>query len=436
MTQCATNRATWAVLLVYKTKSIAALLCETDGSVNKGGLAGATYCIFRGPQSEVVHELVPLGRTAEIYDAEIHGALEGLRVALKHVIVKFATELKIYLDNEEDALRLHTGVTTSTTGKVIVRWVPSHSDIRGNERADALAKIACITQTTRKQASTTRARNLLDERCESGITAYWHNKTPERNKKLEIGMTGKPPPEIGFMSRKNLGLLLATRSAHRNFAMYHRRFKHTEADMLCSCGQDRSPEHPFYCRKLRRRRAPRLSTFTRPSSDIKWILSTVKDAKAFVDRDEVDRIRKRFMKLDKDNSGTIERDEFLSLPQISSNPLATRLIAIFDEDGGGDVDFQEFVSGLSAFSSRGNKEQKLRFAFKVYDVDRDGYIGNGELFIVLKMMVGSNLKDQQLQQIVDKTMMEADLDGDGKISFEEFTKMVENTDVSMSMTLG
>lgn len=51
-------------------------------------------------------------------------------------------------------------------------------------------------------------------------------------------------------------------------------------------------------------------------------------------------------------------------------------------------------------------------------------------------MVGSNLKDQQLQQIVDKTIMEADLDRDGKISFEEFAKMVESTDVSMSMTLG
>lgn len=104
------------------------------------------------------------------------------------------------------------------------------------------------------------------------------------------------------------------------------------------------------------------------------------------------------------------------------------MIAIFDEDGGGDVDFQEFVSGLSAFSSKGNKEQKLRFAFKVYDIDRDGYISNGELFIVLKMMVGNNLKDQQLQQIVDKTIMEADLDGDGKISFEEFTHLVGNTD--------
>ncbi|KAK5047982.1 Calcineurin subunit B [Exophiala bonariae] len=153
------------------------------------------------------------------------------------------------------------------------------------------------------------------------------------------------------------------------------------------------------------------------------------------DRDEVDRLRKRFMKLDKDNSGTIEREEFLSLPQVSSNPLATRMIAIFDEDGGGDVDFQEFVLGLSAFSSKGNKEEKLKFAFKVYDIDRDGYISNGELFIVLKMMVGSNLKDQQLQQIVDKTIMEADKDGDGKISFEEFTTMVESTDVSLSLTL-
>jgi hypothetical protein len=32
--------------------------------------------------------------------------------------------------------------------------------------------------------------------------------------------------------------------------------------------------------------------------------------------------------------------------------------------------------------------------------------------------------------------MEADLDRDGKISFEEFSMFVGNTDVSMSMTLG
>lgn len=56
-------------------------------------------------------------------------------------------------------------------------------------------------------------------------------------------------------------------------------------------------------------------------------------------------------------------------------------------------------------------------AFKIYDMDRDGYISNGELFQVLKMMVGNNLKDAQLQQIVDKTIIYADKDRDGKISF-------------------
>ncbi|KAK7696559.1 Calcineurin subunit B [Cerrena zonata] len=150
---------------------------------------------------------------------------------------------------------------------------------------------------------------------------------------------------------------------------------------------------------------------------------------------ELERLKKRFMKLDSDGSGSIDREEFLQIPQIANNPLASRLIAIFDEDGGGTVDFQEFVGGLSAFSSRGGREEKLRFAFKVYDMDRDGFISNGELFLVLKMMVGNNLKDGQLQQIVDKTIMEADKDGDGKLSFEEFVMMVSNTDIVKQMTL-
>ncbi|KAI8137692.1 calcineurin subunit B [Fennellomyces sp. T-0311] len=154
-----------------------------------------------------------------------------------------------------------------------------------------------------------------------------------------------------------------------------------------------------------------------------------------VSAEEIQRLYKRFMKLDKDRSGSIDKDEFLSIPQIANNPLASRMIAIFDEDGGGDVDFFEFIKGLSTFSARGNKREKLEFAFKVYDMDRDGYISNGELFLVLKMMVGNNLKDAQLQQIVDKTIMEADKDMDGRIGFDEFLLMVENTDVARQMTL-
>ena len=44
----------------------------------------------------------------------------------------------------------------------------------------------------------------------------------------------------------------------------------------------------------------------------------------------------------------------------------------------------------------------------IYDMDKDGNISNGEVFQVLKMMVGNNLKETQLQQIVDKTVINAD----------------------------
>ena len=79
--------------------------------------------------------------------------------------------------------------------------------------------------------------------------------------------------------------------------------------------------------------------------------------------------------------------------------------------------------------------EKLKFAFMVYDIDCDGFISNQELFQVLKMMVGTNLTDVQLQQIVDKTILEADSDRDGKISFDEFSKVLANTDLNSKMTI-
>ena len=127
---------------------------------------------------------------------------------------------------------------------------------------------------------------------------------------------------------------------------------------------------------------------------------------------------KRFKKLDVDGSGALSKEEFMQINDLQQNPLVQRVIDLFDSDGNGEVDFKEFIEGISQFSVRGDKQAKLKFAFKVYDMDRDGYISNGELFQVLKMMVGSNLKDTQLQQIVDKTIINADKDGDGKINYE------------------
>lgn len=56
-------------------------------------------------------------------------------------------------------------------------------------------------------------------------------------------------------------------------------------------------------------------------------------------------------------------------------------------------------------------------------MDKDGFISNGELFQVLKTMAGSNLKDWELQQVVDKTIISADQDGDGRICFQEFRQV-------------
>lgn len=145
------------------------------------------------------------------------------------------------------------------------------------------------------------------------------------------------------------------------------------------------------------------------------------------DPDEIARLGKRFKKLDLDNSGSLSVDEFMSLPELHQNPLVQRVIEIFDQDGNGEVDFKEFIEGVSQFSVKGDKDSKLKFAFKIYDMDKDGFISNGELYQVLKMMVGNNLKDTQLQQIVDKTIIYADTDGDGKISYEEFCALVDNS---------
>jgi Ca2+-binding EF-hand superfamily protein len=49
---------------------------------------------------------------------------------------------------------------------------------------------------------------------------------------------------------------------------------------------------------------------------------------------------------------------------------------------------------------------------------------------VLKMMVGNNLKDTQLQQIVDKTILFADRDEDGKINFDEFCSVSKHVGTS------
>ncbi|XP_037553973.1 calcineurin subunit B type 1 [Nematolebias whitei] len=260
-----------------------------------------------------------------------------------------------------------------------------------------------------------------------------------------------PPPSLFDKASLLLRLLSPPSGSH---SLYHcsgslrkgeRRRRESEADYKSRTRLPRGTSTSFFCIFATARRPAdsscvrsvpfSLPGFHHPTCKMGNEASYPLEMCSHFDADEIKRLGKRFKKLDLDNSGSLSVEEFMSLPELQQNPLVQRVIDIFDTDGNGEVDFKEFIEGVSQFSVKGDKEQKLRFAFRIYDMDKDGYISNGELFQVLKMMVGNNLKDTQLQQIVDKTIINADKDGDGRISFEEFCAVVGGLDIHKKMVV-
>lgn len=169
---------------------------------------------------------VPLGRNVEVYDAEIIGAVSGLRAACSHLMARFAKNVTVCLDNEEAAIRLHAGCATPSSstrilefqslrrtwlerpkaittyeGSVLVRWIPGHQGIVGNERADTLAKLACSLESQNTEASVARGRRLLEERYNDSLVSYWNSHAPKRYKDLGINMCTRTPPEIKSLPR-------------------------------------------------------------------------------------------------------------------------------------------------------------------------------------------------------------------------------------------
>jgi len=147
--------------------------------------------------------------------------------------------------------------------------------------------------------------------------------------------------------------------------------------------------------------------------------------------EELDKILQAFQSLDLDKDGLLRKDEFMVVENLEQNPLVDRVLDVFDSDGNGGIDFKEFIKALSIFAvnTKDATDQKLLFAFKIYDVNGDGYISNSDLFYVLKIMVGQNLEDEAIQQLVDRTILYADKDKDGRLSFEEFRSIIEHSNL-------
>ena len=60
-------------------------------------------------------------------------------------------------------------------------------------------------------------------------------------------------------------------------------------------------------------------------------------------------------------------------------------------------------------------------AFKVFDADASGYITSDELRRIL-MDLGEDVTEEEMDQLI----LEADLDGNGRIDYDEFSKLVSD----------
>merc|ERR1712088_346347 len=165
-------------------------------------------------------------------------------------------------------------------------------------------------------------------------------------------------------------------------------------------------------------------------------------------KQQIERLYARFSSLDKQSRGYLTREDFLRIPELAINPLGDRIVhAFFYESKNTDeekVDFKDFVRVVAHFrpvkknpvkNKLNTRMEKLHFAFRMYDLDGDDKISKEELLAVLNMMVGSNISTEQLISIAERTIMEADMDKDDLISFEEFAKVLERTDVEQKMSI-
>merc|ERR1711871_1524424 len=134
--------------------------------------------------------------------------------------------------------------------------------------------------------------------------------------------------------------------------------------------------------------------------------------------------RKNFNLFDKKRTGSIPiADMGTVLRSLGQNPTEAELSALVEEvdkDKSGTIEFDEFVDLMSCTNkTQEAMEEEIKNAFLTFDADGSGYIDREELVNVLTTM-----GDPVDEETINGMIAEADLDGDGKINYAEFTKIM------------
>lgn len=134
-------------------------------------------------------------------------------------------------------------------------------------------------------------------------------------------------------------------------------------------------------------------------------------------------LREAFELFDKDGSGSISTEELASVMRaLGQNPTPEEIqdmVNGIDDNSDGEIDFQEFLSLYSGSMNNADDEEFIAWAFESFDTDKSGKLNADEVRrIVLSM--GDELSEEEVAEIMDR----ADLDGDGLLSFQEFTRLI------------
>ena len=138
--------------------------------------------------------------------------------------------------------------------------------------------------------------------------------------------------------------------------------------------------------------------------------------------EQISFFKEAFNLFDKDGKGFIKTNELASvLRSLGQNHTEVELqemISEIDSDGNGSVDFPEFLTMMAnKMKENNNNKDEIHEIFKVFDKEGNGFISVAELSHVM-----TNLGEELTEEEVKEMIKEADVDGDGQVSYEDFKK--------------